>query len=195
MVISIMAILATLVVQDLSIGKTRAYDANLKSTISSYKQGMELYRARHSTYLVYNHTLGCGPWTTDPSNTFTLKNTGGGTGCTGVHGGGEGKMTRLGGNYGNLAIADVLLSESLISGVYTYPDAKDRTIISNSPSNDFILTLCDIDGTEAKGESTALSYSIYAQLKKPTVQDTALATAGCGGTAGGATGWGDIYSE
>ena len=173
--VAVIGVLATVVVQSFSESRIRSHDANLKTSVRAYRQSLELYNAKYKTYFVFDRTGVCVPtYVAARHDASEYGLTGVGTGCVGLNGGGEGRMTRKSltnsyGTYSSLSIADILLKEGVLSEVATYPGIK--TFTSNDVSGtgvpqDFILTICDGEGKEAQSEASANNFAIYAQPLK-----------------------------
>jgi prepilin-type N-terminal cleavage/methylation domain-containing protein len=195
---AIIGLLATVGVQSFSESRVKAKDANIRTSVRNYTQSLELYNTKYKTYFVYNHSGKCAT-RLDNTKAYKLKGTAvpaNSTGCVGLDGGGMGRITRKDGyqakkNDGTLigssyskSIADVLVAEGFLSNVQTVPGVKDF----NTSRDDFILTLCDNEGYQARSPETATNYAVYAQVARPSTTDTPRANVLCGGRDTG-RGW------
>lgn len=198
--VAVVAILVTVVVQDLNQSRTRAYDSSIKSSVNGYRQALELHQAQYKTYFVYDR-VGGSCVTGARSGAYRLMGTG--AACVGLFGGSQGRMTRkdITGKYSTQSIADILVKEGVLSEVQTYPDMKnkpfsDNTIAAGRTTNDFVLTLCDEQENQAVSMDSALNFGIFVDLKQNPAANSVEAVSTnqqCGGS--GTTGGWSVFSE
>lgn len=195
--VAIISIIATLVTQNFNDSRARAFDSNIKSSVRGYRQALELYNTRYGSYFVYDRSGGCSVSQKGAdANDYRLQGNGG-SGCVGYLGSGEGRITKKNpvANYQGQSIAEVLVKEGFLNGVYTFPgsdpqnDGGAKYSREKHLTDDFILTLCDSNGNEAISASSATNFGLYGQLKKENTQDTERTNQLCGAGGGTAHGW------
>lgn len=192
--VSIIGILATLATQNYSSSRVKAHDTNIKTSASNYRQAMELYYGQYKTYFVSDKSKNppCSAVNPGPrplaNDQYRLK--GNEDSCVGLRGSSEGMMTRRNSpelsNYKPESIAGALFNVGVLSRIETFPGVKDFTtkktvtIDTKEYPADFVLTLCDDIGQEARSEKTATNFAIYAALKKPQSSETKTSAQLCG---------------
>jgi prepilin-type N-terminal cleavage/methylation domain-containing protein len=194
-VVSILGILSAIVSVNYDQGRKKAADAAIKADTREYRQAMELYYSKYKSYLVYDRSKNCDFTyeTATAHGGFRLEGTG--DGCVGYKGSGQGQMTRINkettdeilNNYTPRSIADLLVSEGVLSAVYTFPESKDvaqgytRVMLSGAQAPaDFVLTVCDASGKQASSAALASTYAIFAQPLVPIAAERARAVVLCG---------------
>lgn len=195
-IVAIIGILSGLAAVNYSRSRTRAYDTNIKTNTSSYRDAMELYYSQNKTYFVTNYQVAtptCTVGQRGDIHEYNLK--GDGDACVGLYGGSQGMMTRRKDsatgplqNYKSQSIADALVADGVLNRIETFPDTSNSDFSTYSSvvvddttyPADFVLTLCNSAGDQAKNEKEATGYAIYAALKSPSTSDTDSAAQLCG---------------
>lgn len=188
--VAVLGVLAALLVVNSSTARLHSRDASRRESVSSYHTSFEQYAAAHSTYFVKSGT--CTQTGTANQSGRPVYVQASGPGCTGIYGGGSGRITRrnsaTNSTYSTLSIADGLVKEGYLSRIYTDPIDAKLSYTSHS-DRDFVVTLCQADGQPALSPDTAKEFAIYTTLESDSPKEQTAATQLCGGTATKGGGW------
>jgi len=176
--ISIIAILVAAAAVNYGQTRTKARDANIRSSLSEYQTAIEQYHLAKGTYLISTaNGVGVG-FNNEGWGRVTARQDGVGGAVTG---------------YGTTSIADALQQQGFVSEVHYVPGKQNASDSFFQPADatnfkDFLLAVCDRTGAQAKLPANAVNrpgeeYALYAILANPKPSDQQVVLTRCGAPA------------